>query len=184
MPGVKTSLGLVSVLVLAVTFAGAQSSGPEDAAKKIFDKAVADADAARKRAVLVAYKAYETRMNALIGTAKRANKTDRVTDLQNQVDEVKKGVTDMGVTIPGSASQAQFQTVMDRFCVRCHPVCKSVAQQKQRGWIMPGRPEQSKTFTVIGVNKRSGGTYHNVPDAERQVIYDYIRGGAVELSAP
>jgi hypothetical protein len=156
--------------------------GPEVVAKKLFDKALEDAEAARKAALVRAYKAFEPKITPLVDSATKAKKDDRARELQAMIDEAKKTLDELGVSeipvTPGKgASLAQFQAVMNQFCIRCHPACRTVQQQVQKNWIVPGRPEQSKTYTCLGVNKRKGGTYHNVPDQTKKIVYDYIKAG-------
>lgn len=72
-------------------------------------------------------------------------------------------------------TEQQFLQVMSQSCVRCHPACASVQQIRQNpGWLVPGRPQSSALYTCIGVNKRAGGTYHNLSDADRRIVGEFI----------
>ena len=77
------------------------------------------------------------------------------------------------VALP-QVSEADFQRVMDRSC-GCHrKEVASVAAQVKRKWIVPGQPESSKTYTFIGVHKRPGGKYHNLSDADKKIVGEFI----------
>jgi hypothetical protein len=72
-------------------------------------------------------------------------------------------------------TEEQFMAVIKAKCARCHPkATPSVQDLINAKWLVPGKPGQSKTYTVIGVNKRPGGTYHNLSDADKKIVYDFI----------
>ena len=47
--------------------------------------------------------------------------------------------------------------LMDRACVRCHKVCGSADEMVKRRWLVPGKPEGSPVYTIIGKH-RNGPT--------------------------
>jgi hypothetical protein len=47
---------------------------------------------------------------------------------------------------------------------------------KQKHWLVPGQPDRSAAYTVIGKHRKAGATYHNVPEQEKQAIHDFIDG--------
>ncbi len=72
-------------------------------------------------------------------------------------------------------TEAEFMKVMDK-CVRCHKKpCASVDALKQAKWIVPGKPESSSVYKVIGKCKKVGGTYHNLSDEEKKTVNDFIK---------
>ena len=79
-----------------------------------------------------------------------------------------------GPAVAGVRKQ-DFLNVMQRSCVRCHQVCGTVEGMVGNGWIRPGDPAASRTFTVIGVTRRPGATYHNLPDRDKTIVRDYIQ---------
>lgn len=153
----------------------------ETYARKSFDANLAAANEARRKALQQAYAVFEGRLRSLLGAAQRANQTARVTELRQMLDAAAQVVTDGGGTVVKIPTQAEFQAVMDRACVRCHrKAAISVAAQKQVRWIVPGRPEQSRTYTVIGKHRKAGSTYHNLTGEEKALVYTYIKAGAPE----
>ena len=39
---------------------------------------------------------------------------------------------------------------------------------------MPGKPNSNPVYTVIGKNRKPGGTSHNLTDAETRTIRDFV----------
>lgn len=65
---------------------------------------------------------------------------------------------------------------MDHYCVRCHRnQCKSLDTLVNIRWLVPGQPQASPVYKVIGVHKNPKGTYHNMPPADKQVVFDFIK---------
>jgi len=72
-------------------------------------------------------------------------------------------------------TEEQFMAVIKSKCARCHPkATPSVQSLIAARWLVPGKPNQSTTYTVIGVHKRPGGTYHNLSDADKKIVRDFI----------
>jgi hypothetical protein len=73
------------------------------------------------------------------------------------------------------ADEKAFMEVINARCVRCHrPACANVDTLVEKKWIVPGKPNSSPVCTVIGKNRRPGGTYHNLSDAEARTIKDFV----------
>ena len=81
-------------------------------------------------------------------------------------------VTDNTGIVP---TGAEFIKVTEK-CAKCHAKqFSSIASLKEVKWIVPGKPEISPAYKVIGKNKRPNGTYHNLTEAEKSTIYNYIK---------
>jgi mono/diheme cytochrome c family protein len=79
-------------------------------------------------------------------------------------------------TTQAQVSEKDFMKVMDQHCVGCHRnQCKSVQDLEKVHWLVPGKPEASPVYKVIGVHKNPKGIYHNMPAADKQVIFDFIK---------
>jgi hypothetical protein len=75
---------------------------------------------------------------------------------------------------PRAVTQAEFMKVLNQSCVRCHrQACASVDALKRSGWLTPGHPETSKTFTIIGKGK-GANTYHKLSDADKATVRNFI----------
>ncbi|HCE43223.1 MAG TPA: hypothetical protein DET40_06725 [Lentisphaeria bacterium] len=73
-------------------------------------------------------------------------------------------------------TEAEFMKVINDKCLRCHKkACVSVDSLKQSKWVVPGKPENSPAYKVIGKNKKPGGTYHNLKDDEKKIVNDFIK---------
>ncbi|HBC87644.1 MAG TPA: hypothetical protein DCZ94_11865 [Lentisphaeria bacterium] len=73
-------------------------------------------------------------------------------------------------------TEEEFLKVIKDKCIRCHPkAAASMDTLKQFKWIVPGKPESSPVYKVIGKNKKPKGTYHNLTDAEKKLVYDFIK---------
>ena len=71
-------------------------------------------------------------------------------------------------------SEAEFLKITGR-CVKCHAnQFSSTDNLKKIRWVIPGKPEVSPIYKVIGKNKKPNGTYHNLTDAEKATVKDYI----------
>ena len=78
-------------------------------------------------------------------------------------------------TKPALVTQDQFMKVVKGTCARCHPQpCASVASLKKAKWLVPGNPDNSLVYKVIGVNRNRGGTYHNLSAADKQTVHAFI----------
>jgi len=73
-------------------------------------------------------------------------------------------------------TEADFMRVMRQSCLRCHKVCASVDSLVENRWVRPGRPDRSPVFTVIGKHQKPEGQYHNLSEADRQIVHDFIKG--------
>ena len=94
-----------------------------------------------------------------------AGKTE---DKQN----VDKNTADKSTIVP---SEAEFVKVTGK-CTKCHgKQFSSTDNLKKIKWIVPGKPEASPIYKVIGKNKKPNGTYHNLPDAEKATVNYYIK---------
>ena len=81
-------------------------------------------------------------------------------------------VTDNTGIVP---TGADFIKVTEK-CAKCHvKQFSSIASLKDVKWIIPGKPEISPAYKVIGKNKKPNGTYHNLTEAEKATIYNYIK---------
>jgi hypothetical protein len=79
---------------------------------------------------------------------------------------------DKSVIVP---YEAKFLKVTEK-CVRCHKnQFSSTDNLKTIKWVVPGKPDASPIYKVIGKNKSTNGTYHNLTDAEKATINDYIK---------
>ena len=79
-------------------------------------------------------------------------------------------------TKPVLVTQEQFMKVMQASCVRCHrQQCASVDALKKVNWLVPGKPDNSPVYKVIGVNRNPKGTYHNLSPADKQIVHDFIQ---------
>ena len=103
----------------------------------------------------------------------------------------ENGSTSKGVVIKTDDKQGADSSVVDNAgivptgadfikvtekCAKC-PVKQfsSIASLKEVKWIIPGKPEISPAYKVIGKNKKPNGTYHNLTEAEKSMIYNYIK---------
>ncbi|MCX6985736.1 MAG: hypothetical protein NT118_13460 [Lentisphaerae bacterium] len=85
---------------------------------------------------------------------------------------VDKNTADKSAIVP---SEAEFVKVTGK-CTRCHvKQFSSTDNLKKIKWIVPGKPESSPIYKVIGKNKKPNGTYHNLTDAEKATVNDYIK---------
>lgn len=72
---------------------------------------------------------------------------------------------------PPQVTEAQFMQAETAKCVRCHrQQCSSVDALKNAKWLVPGKPESSKTYTITSDGKK----FHTVSDGEKQIIHDFI----------
>jgi hypothetical protein len=79
---------------------------------------------------------------------------------------------DKSVIVP---YEAKFLKVTEK-CVRCHKnQFSSTDNLKTIKWVVPGKPDVSPIYKVIGKSKKPNGTYHNLTDAEKATISDYIK---------
>ncbi len=70
---------------------------------------------------------------------------------------------------------ADFIKVTEK-CAKCHvKQFSSTASLKEVKWIVPGKPEISPAYKVIGKNRKPNGIYHNLTEAEKSTIYNYIK---------
>ena len=77
--------------------------------------------------------------------------------------------------VANAPTEAEFMKVMEK-CAACHKKpCTSIDTLKQSKWIVPGKPEISPAYKVIGKNKKPGGTYHNLTDEEKKLMNDFIK---------
>jgi hypothetical protein len=68
-----------------------------------------------------------------------------------------------------------FMDVMNRACVRCHKVvCGSVDEMVKRRWLVPGKPDGSIVYTIIGKHRKQGATYHNLSDQDKKTVRDFV----------
>jgi mono/diheme cytochrome c family protein len=100
-------------------------------------------------------------------------------------------------TLPSSkvdSAFAEVQTVLEVNCVHCHgdnrlstmpPIQNSDALSKlvgKGGWIVPGKPEQSRFFQVVTFPDTVPGamppTGHAIRQAHMQVLREWITNGA------
>lgn len=83
---------------------------------------------------------------------------------------------------PGAAAptgpvvtRAKIMEVMKVSCVRCHKkACASYDDLMKSRWVVAGKPANSTLFTCLNVNKKPGGTYHNVKDDVKELIRAFI----------
>ncbi len=88
-------------------------------------------------------------------------------------DAVPKADDKQAAAVP---TEAEFMKVINDKCLRCHrKACTSLDTMKQMKWVVPGKPENSPAYKVIGKNRKPGGTYHNLTDAEKKVVNDFIK---------
>jgi hypothetical protein len=93
--------------------------------------------------------------------------TGKTDDKQN----VDKNVTDKIAIVP---YEAEFVKVTEK-CTKCHAKqFSSTDNLKKIKWIVPGKPEASPIYKVIGKNKKPNGTYHNLTGSEKATVNDYI----------
>jgi uncharacterized membrane protein len=79
----------------------------------------------------------------------------------------------VAVVVP---TEAEFMKVITAKCVRCHKKpCASVEALKLAKWVIPGRPEHSSAYTIIGKNAKPKGTYHNLTDDEKNTVKEFIK---------
>ncbi|GEM_PF-5866440 len=77
---------------------------------------------------------------------------------------------------PVIPTEDEFMKLIKDKCARCHPkATPSLDALKKMKWIQPGKPESSPVYKVIGKNKKPGGTYHNLTDTEKKLVYDFIK---------
>lgn len=70
---------------------------------------------------------------------------------------------------------ADFIKVTEK-CARCHAKqFSSMDTLKEAKWVVPGKPEISPIYKVIGKNKKKDGVYHNMTESEKSTIYSYIK---------
>jgi hypothetical protein len=70
---------------------------------------------------------------------------------------------------------AEFTKVTAR-CLKCHTrQFSSTDNLIKIKWIVPGKPEVSPIYKVIGKNKKPKGTYHNLTNAEKLTVSAYIK---------
>ena len=83
-----------------------------------------------------------------------------------------KNTTDKSAIVP---SEAEFIKVTGK-CTKCHvKQFSSTDNLKKIKWIVPGKPEASPIYKVIGKNKKPNGSYHNLTAAEKATVNDYIK---------
>ena len=75
---------------------------------------------------------------------------------------------------PPVADPKAFVDVMNRTCARCHKFCSSVDQMVAKGWIVPGKPDSSRVYTIIGKHRKPGATYHNLSDQDKKTVRDFV----------
>jgi len=73
-------------------------------------------------------------------------------------------------------TEADFMRVMRQSCLRCHKICTSVDSLITAKWIRPGRPDRSPVFTIIGKHQKPEGKYHDLSEADRQIVHDFVKG--------
>jgi mono/diheme cytochrome c family protein len=74
-------------------------------------------------------------------------------------------------TAAAAVTKQQFMNVMNQSCVRCHHnQCGSVEGADRANWLVPGHPEQSRLYTIIG----AGRGVHNLSDANKKIVHDFI----------
>ncbi len=72
-------------------------------------------------------------------------------------------------------TEAEFMAVIRPSCARCHrKECASVAALRTSGWLRPGKPDQSRVYTVIGKHKKPGDKHHNLPEKDKEIIRRFI----------
>ncbi|HUT56775.1 MAG TPA: hypothetical protein VNA25_02745 [Phycisphaerae bacterium] len=81
-------------------------------------------------------------------------------------------------------TEADFLRVMRANCARCHRPCASVQELKRRKWLIPGKPDASPVYKVIGRHKRAGARYHNLSEADRKVVRDFVQSAGRAASGP
>jgi len=118
--------------------------------------------------------AAERRVPAVVASMKRTSPARQRAIRQKFLDE-NFPWPDMLPEISPPVTEQQFQDVMNAKCVRCHRRCRTVQEQVRSGWIRPGLPERSPTYTTIGVHKKSGAKYHNLSDEEKRIVHDFIQ---------
>lgn len=70
---------------------------------------------------------------------------------------------------------ADFIKVTEK-CAKCHAKqFSSMDTLKEAKWVVPGKPEISPIYKVIGKNKKKDGVYHNLTESEKSTIYSYIK---------
>lgn len=71
--------------------------------------------------------------------------------------------------------ETEFVKVTEK-CTQCHQgQFSSTDNLKKIKWVVPGKPEVSPVYKVIGKNKKPNGTYHNLTTTEKATINDYIK---------
>ncbi|RPI59945.1 MAG: hypothetical protein EHM48_08055 [Planctomycetaceae bacterium] len=71
-------------------------------------------------------------------------------------------------------TEAELLAITKARCISCHPAaCKNVTEMKNKSWIVPGQPDKSKLYTILGKTKKPG-TYHDVTAKEKVTIHDFI----------
>lgn len=88
----------------------------------------------------------------------------------------KQVVGNTSTDIPEIAtSGADFIKVTSK-CAKCHTKqFSSITSLKELKWIVPGKPEISPIYKIIGKTKKKDGTYHNLSDTEKSTVYNYIK---------
>jgi hypothetical protein len=103
----------------------------------------------------------------------------------------ENGSTGKGVVIKTDDKKAEDSSVVDNTgivpsgadfikvtekCAKCHvKQFSSMASLKEAKWIVRGKPEISPIYKVIGKNRKKDGTYHNITEAEKATLYNYIK---------
>ena len=73
-------------------------------------------------------------------------------------------------------TEKEFVAVLRKRCLRCHRKnSASVEAAFKARWFVAGEPEKSRMVRTIGKHRKKGGTYHNLTDKEKQIIYDFIK---------
>jgi cytochrome c553 len=91
-------------------------------------------------------------------------------------DDVKQPAAVDAANKPASVPfEAEFAKVAEK-CAKCHEKKFSSTENLIKNkWIVPGKPENSPIYKVIGKHKKPNGAYHNLTDAEKAAVNDYIK---------
>lgn len=80
-----------------------------------------------------------------------------------------------GAEVQAVPDEKAFMAIMKQRCVRCHrQVAGTMDSLVSKRWVVAGQPQKSPAYTIIGKHGKEGGKYHNVSEAEKKAIHDFI----------
>ena len=110
-----------------------------------------------------------------VGSSARAENNPVSKETANKTDD-KQAVDGKSADTAGIVPTGAYFIKVTEKCAKCHTKqFSSKDNLKEIKWVVPGKPEISPVYKVIGKNKKPNGTYHNLTDAEKSTVYDYIK---------